>query len=160
MFLTQNTNQFKQTPFLGQLTRDPQPNTLPVRINPVTTFAYGAVAAPLKAYGVSADGEIMVDFSTGPNDGPIVGVIAYDPQLNTYAAGARCRMAGPGNILFLKAGSAIVSWTNVSTTAATSTSDAQVATDTTGGHYITGQALTGAAAANGLLAVKIAPLSL
>ena len=158
--LTQNPNQFNQTAQLGQLTRDPQPETYPVRIQPNSTATNITVASALIGYGTSDNGEILVDVSTGPTSGPIVGVIEYSPQKNTYVAGDRCNMAGPGNVIFLESGAAITSWTQVSTTAGTSSADPLVATDVTSGHFITGVAITGATGAQQLVAVKIRPVSL
>jgi len=148
------------TPLLGQLTRDPQPDTLPVRIQPNSTATNITVASALIGYGTTDNGEILVDVSTGPTSGPIVGVVCYDPQKNTYAAGDRVNMAADGNIIYLSASAAITSWTQVSTTAGTSSADPTVATDATVGHFITGTATTGASAAGGLVAVKIKPVSL
>ncbi len=158
--LTQNPNQFGQTPQLGQLTRDPQPYTLPVRITSASTATNITNGSALIAYGTTDNGEVLVDISTGPTSGPIIGVIEYSPQKNTYAAGDRCNMAGVGNIIFLESGAAITSWTKVSTTAGTSSADPVVATDSTSGHYITGIAITGATAAQQLVAVRIQPETL
>lgn len=159
-FLTQSPAQYGPTPILGQPTNDPQNNTIPVRIQPNSSATNITVGSALIAYGTTDNGEVLVDIQTGPTVGPVVGVVPYNPQKNTYLAGDRLNMFGPGNVLYLESAAAVTSWTNLTTTAGTGSANPTVATDATSGHFTTGVALQGAAAANGLIKVRIDPKSL
>jgi hypothetical protein len=152
----QNQNQFTQTPMLGQLTQDPQPNTLVCQINPAGTAVY--VAGQPVVLVDTAGAQFLVDVPAALTNGPVIGVICYSKQKNQYVPGDQVEVAARGNIIFLEASAAIARGTQVAATPTASlTTDPTVATDTTNGHYILGAALGKATAANQLIRVQIAP---
>lgn len=104
----------------------------------------------------NAGPEIVVDVTSGPSDGPVYGVIAYNVRQNTYKASDRVEVASTSNIIYLKSSAAINRGNRVSVTnPTTSTNDATVASDATAGDYTIGYALTQVSGANQLIKVKI-----
>src|ERR1019366_6568152 len=97
-----NTNQFTQTPVVGMLTFDPQPDTIPVQLNPSSAAIAGTISAgcavKLVAY---AGSQIIVDPTLTASDGPVFGVIEYTKQKNQYVPGDQMNVACDGNILHL-----------------------------------------------------------
>lgn len=157
--LAQNQNQFAITAMLGQVTMDPQPNTLPAQINPSTAAAAGTIVAGTAVKLIAGAGpQILVDVSTGPTDGPVIGVIAYDPRKNSYVGGDLVSVVSTEGIVMLESSAAISRGARVSSTpAADTSSDPTVATDATTGHYPLGTALGQASAAGQLIKVQIKP---
>ena len=101
--------------------------------------------------------EIVVDVTSGPSDGPVYGVISYNPRINKYGASDRVEIASTSNIIYLKSSAAINRGNRVSVTnPTTSTNDATVASDATAGDSTIGFALTQVSGANQLVKVKIA----
>lgn len=156
--LVQNANQFAMTAMLGALTRDPQPATYPCMIDPAyaaSTVITAATAVKL----VSAVGpQIIVQPCIGNTDGPVFGVIIYNPQKARYVAGEFCEIAAAGDVILLKSSAAINRGAQVSCVNPTVyTNDPQVTTDVTATHYIVGTALATVGAANLLVPILVAP---
>lgn len=155
--LQQNLNQTFQTGMLGAVTRSPQPRTFPAQIDPSSTATVICAGCAVKLVN-KAGPNIVVDVTTGPTDGPVVGVIPYSTKKNTYAAGEPVEVVGDGGVVLLKSSAAIVRGTNVAgTNPSVSTNDPTVATTTTVNDYVVGQALTQAGGANQLIEVLVRP---
>lgn len=156
--LVQNQNQFAQTAMLGALTRDPQPATFPCMIDPAyvaSTVITNATAVKLVA---AVGPQIIVTPCTSVTDGPVFGIIIFNPQKNRYLAGDFCEVASAGNVILLKSSAAINRGDSVSNVNPTVyTNDPQVTTDATSTHQIVGVALGQVAAANLLIPVRIVP---
>ena len=151
-----NQNQFVQAPAIGQVAFQPNVDTETCQINPNTTASYIQAGCAVKLIA-NAGPEVVVDVTSSPSDGPVYGVIAYNPRINKYSASDRVEIAGTSNILYLKSSAAINRGARVSVTnPTTSTNDATVAADTTAGDYTIGVALTQVSGANQLVKVKIA----
>ncbi len=157
-FLTQNMNQFTQAPILGLVDQIPTPDVVSAQLLS-TTSAVAQVGSAVKLV-TGTSGAILVDICTGPTDGPVFGVIPYNERKNLYKANDLIEVACEDSYVYLRSSAAITRGTNVSTTAATTTTDPLVTTDVTSGHYITGIAVDEATAANQLLRIKIAPSKL
>lgn len=159
--LVQNANQFAMTAMLGSLTRDPQPATFPVMINPAyagSTLITTATAVKLVA---AVGPQIIVEPCTSVTDGPVYGVILYNPQKARYLAGDFAECAAAGNVILLKSSAAINRGDQVSNVNPTVyTNDPLVTTDTTSTHQIVGVALATVAAANLLVPIHVRPLTL
>jgi hypothetical protein len=151
-----NQNQFTQAPVIGQVAFQPNIDTETCQINPNTTAAYIQAGCAVKLIA-NAGPEIVVDVTSGPSDGPVYGVIAYNPRINKYYASDRVEIASTSNIIYLKSSAAINRGNRVSVTnPTTSTNDATVASDATAGDSTIGFALTQVSGANQLVKVKIA----
>jgi hypothetical protein len=156
---TQNQNQFKQNPVIGQVAYQANVDTQTAVINPSTAAAAGSIVAGCAVKLIAgASPEILVDVTTGPSDGPVFGVIGYNPRKNTYGANDHVEILTNQDVVFLYSSAAInrgarVSVTNPSTSAASPT----VATDTTAGDYTLGYAEGQSSAANQFIKIKIAP---
>lgn len=158
--LSLNQNQFTQSPTIGMLTFDPQPDTLPAQLNPSSTqpAASFVSGAAVKLVAWAGTGQIIVDTTSSASDGPVFGVIEFSKQKNTYVPGDQINVAARGNTIHLKSSAAIVRGTNVSVTnPAVGTNDPTVATDTTQGDYILGVALGQVGAANQLIKIQVSP---
>ena len=104
--LALNQNQTFQTPILGMVTRDPQPATFPVQINPASTWARFVPGTVLKLIA-TAGPNIVVDAATSASDGPVFGVIPNTLKKNIYLPGDVCQCVGVGGVLLLESGGAI-----------------------------------------------------
>ena len=155
-FLTQAMNAFTQAAMLGAVDMIPTPDVVSGQITPASTFAYFQQGQPVKLV-TGTSGAILVDAQTGPTDATVFGVIPYSERKNTYAAGDYCEIACAGSYMYMLSGGAIARGDTVSITAATSTTDPVVATDTTTGHFITGIAVDVASGSGQLIRVRIAP---
>jgi hypothetical protein len=151
-----NQNQFTQAPVIGQVAFQPNVDTETCQINPNTAATYIQAGCAVKLIA-NAGPEIVVDVTSGPSDGPVYGVIAYNPRINKYGASDRVEIASTSNIIYLKSSAAINRGNRVSVTnPTTSTNDATVASDATAGDSTIGFALTQVSGANQLVKVKIA----
>jgi len=157
--LSQNQNQFNQTPLIGQVAYQPNVDTQSCQINPSTAAAAGTIVAGCAVKLIALAGpQIIVDVCSGPSDGPVFGVIAYNPRKNSYVAMDMVEVAGELNVLFLKSAAAINRGARVSiTNPSVATNDATVASDTTAGDYTVGYAEGQASAAGQIIRVKIKP---
>ena len=149
-----NQNQFTQAPVIGQVAFQPNVDTETCQINPNTTATYIQAGCAVKLIANSGP-EIVVDVTSGPSDGPVYGVISYNPRINKYGASDRVEIASTSNIIYLKSSAAINRGNRVSVTNP-STNDATVASDATAGDSTIGFALTQVSGANQLVKVKIA----
>lgn len=155
--LVQNQNQTFQTPMLGMVTMDPQPQAFPAQIDPASTATVIVAGCAVKLID-AAGPNIIVDVTASATDGPIFGVIPYNKRKNIYAAGDSVEVVGQGGVVMLKSSAAIAGGANVTpTNPSVSTNDPMVAVTTTAGDYILGRALGKVGAANLLLKVKINP---
>ena len=154
-----NQNQFTQSPVLGMLTFDPQPDTIPCQLSPSSAAPSGTLTAGVAVKLVAYAGpQIIVDATLSASDGPVYGVIQYTKQKNIYVPGDQVNVAAKGNILHHWANSAInrgqrVSITNPATTATPPAADA----DTTAGHFTAGIALGQAPGQNAFFKLQIDP---
>lgn len=147
-----NQNQFAQTPLLGQVSLVVNPSIISVKINPESVSAKLQAGQAVKLIaGTSA--EILVDVPTSDTDGPVLGVIIYNPRKNIYAAGDTVEIATAGSCVFMEAGAAINRGAKVSTTYSGPT----VVTNNTAGKQITGVAFDQAANAGDLIRVMVQP---
>jgi hypothetical protein len=152
----QNQLQFAQTPLIGMAAEQPI-DTVSCQINPNTTAAYITAGCAVKLVA-NAGPEKVVDVTSGPTDGPVFGVIAYNPRLNVHVAGAHVEVHTDLNVLYMWSAGAInrgaaVSCTNPASSAAAPT----VATDTSAGDYIVGIAETQTSGANQMVKVRVKP---
>ncbi len=155
--LALNQNQLFQTPMLGMVTLDQQPNTVSAQINPSTAATVIAAGCSVKLVSVAGP-QVIVDLCTSASDGPVFGVINYNMRKNTYVGGDMVEVSGRGNVVMLKTSAAVNRGNAVATTNPTvSTNDATVASDAVTGDYITGLALGTASGANILIKVQISP---
>jgi hypothetical protein len=154
-----NQNQFTQSVALGQLTFDPQPDTIPCQLNPSTAAAAGTVTGGCAVKLINYAGpQVIVDVCTSPSDGPVFGVIEYNKQKSIYVGGDQMNVAGKGNILHLWANAAITRGQRVAiTNPATTATPPYVAADTTNGDYTVGFALGQAAGQNNFIKIQVDP---
>jgi len=152
MAVYQNQNQFSQTPVLGQVSFEVNPNIKAVKISPdsVSTKLQAGQAVRLIA-GVSS--EVLVDVPTSDTAGPVYGVIIYNPKKNLYSPGDTVEIACAGSVLYLESSAAINRGAKVSTTYAGPT----VVTNATSGKQITGIALDQSSDAGQLIRVEVTP---
>jgi len=154
--LSLNQNQTFQTPMLGQVTMDPQPNTFSAQIDPSSTAAVITAGQTVKLTQ-TASGQILVDVCSELTD-PVFGVIAYNMRKNSYVPGDIVEVVGRGGVMMLETSGAVNRGDLVVTTNQTvATNDPTIATDTTATHWITGVALGTASGAGQLIKVQIAP---
>lgn len=157
--LAQNQNQFAQSALIGQVAYQPNVDTQSCIINPATSAAAGTIVAGCAVKLVAtASPQIVVDVCADATDGPVFGVIAYNPRRNSYVAMDVVEVAGDLNVLFLKSSAAINRGSRVScTNPSVSTNDPTVAADVTAGHYTIGYAEGQVSGANSLIRIKIKP---
>lgn len=158
-FLKQNMNQFSQTPILGAVDLNPSPDVVSAQILPSSSATAIQVGSAVKLV-TGTSGAILVDVQTGPTDATVFGVIPYNERKNLYKAGDLIEVARGGTYMYMLSGAAVVRGTKVSITAATTTADPTVATDTTSGHFVVGTAVDEATAAGQLIRVAINPSTL
>lgn len=156
-FLKQNMNQFTQSPILGAVDMIPTPTVVTGQILPSTgaTAIQNGSAVKLKT---GTSGAILVDIQTGPTDAAVFGVIPYNEQKNLYKGGDFVEILR-GGYMYMLTSAAVVRGTRVAITAATSSADPTVATDTTTGHFTVGIAIDEATASGQLIRVSIEPLT-
>jgi hypothetical protein len=155
--ISQNQNQFIQTPMLAQLTNDPQPSTFACQIDPASAVTVINAGQAVKLKDIAGP-QIMVDICTGPTDGPVFGVIAYNLRKNSYVPGDVVEVVGADGILVLASSAAIARGAQVAITPNTLvTNDPTIATNVVAGQFIAGIALGKASAAGQLIKVKIKP---
>ena len=151
---TQNQNQLTPSVVLGQASMIVNPTVISARLNPAST-AYFQAGTAVK-YVTGADGDILVDAVSGATDGPVCGVILYNPRLSKPTKGQMVEIAQGGSYIWLEASAAINRGANVSSAPGVAgTTDPQVTTDTTSTHYITGVAVDQAAAEGDLIRVQL-----
>lgn len=155
--ISQNQNQLLQTPMLGQRTNDPQPQMFACQIDPASAVAVINVGQAVKLKDIAGP-QIMVDICTGPTDGPVFGVIAFNMRKNSYVPGDTVEVVGSGGVLVLATGAAVARGAQLAITPnAVVGNDPTVAADAVAGHFIAGIALGKASAAGQLIKVKINP---
>ena len=155
-FLTQAMNQLTGAPILGLVDMLPNPDIVSAQILSTSSATSIQVGDAVKLV-TGTSGSILVDKCTGPTDGPVYGIIAYNERKNIYAPNDLIEVACGASFIYLLSSAAITRGTKVSTTASTTTSDPTVATDATSGHYITGIAQDEATASGQLIRIKITP---
>ena len=152
--LSQNQNQFAQTPLIGMAAEQPI-DTVTCQINPNTTAAYITAGCAVKLIS-NVGPEKVVDVTSGPSDGPVFGIIAYNTRSNVHGAGAHVEVHTDLNVVFLKSAGAINRGQRVSVTNPTTTGvDPTVAVDASAGDYLAGVAETQCAAAGALIRVRV-----
>jgi hypothetical protein len=154
-FLSQDMNQFVQTPILGMVDLTPSPNVVTCQINPDSSATSIQVGDAVKLIaGTSAT--ILVDKISGPTDGPVYGVIPYNAKKNVYLAGDLIEVATNETYVYLKASGTVTRAEKVAVTASTPTADPTVATAVVSTQYVTGIAVD--TATTGLLTrIRILP---
>jgi len=154
--LSQNQNQFAQTALIGMAAEQPI-DTVTCQINPNTTAPYITAGCAVKLISNTGP-EKVVDITTSPTDGPVFGVIAYNPRSNVHVAGGHVEVHTDLNVLYLKSSAAITRGARVSCTNPTAlANDPTVATDTSASDYTVGVAETQATAANQLVKIRVKP---
>lgn len=155
--LSLNQNQTFQSPVLGMVTGDPQPQTLSCQLDPNSAWTGPITAGQTVKLTTTASSQIMVDPCTAATD-KVFGVIAYNLRKNSYSLGDVVEVVGRGGIIMLESSGAIARGDGVATTNQTvGTNDPTIATDTTATHYVTGFAMEPAAGAGVLIKVLVAP---
>ena len=154
-----NQNQLAQTPVIGQVAYQPSVETQTCQIYASSVAAAGTFVAGAAVKLVAQAGpEIIVDLCANAADGPVFGVIAYNPRNNSYVPGDRVEVACELNEVFLLSSAAISRGSRVAVTnPATSASDPTVATDNTNGDYTLGVAISQASGAGQFVRVKVRP---
>ena len=156
-YLTQNQNQTFMAPILGSVDMAAQPNVVSAKIDPASTNAYLQAGSPVKLVAKASKGEIVIDGCTGPTDGPVFGVILFNPRKNTYAAGDTVEVGCRGTYVYLESSAAVNRGAHVNSTAATSSADPLVTTVANNTDYQIGVAVDQTAAANDLIRIAIEP---
>jgi hypothetical protein len=154
--LSQNQNQFSQTALIGMAAEQPI-DTVTCQINPNTVAAYITAGCAVKLIA-NVGPEKVVDVTTSASDGPVFGIIAYNPRSNVYSAASHCEVHTDLNVVYLKSSAAINRGARVSVTNPIATgNDPTCATDVAAGDYTVGVAETQCAAALQLVRVRIKP---
>lgn len=154
--LSLNPNQFAQTALIG-MAAEQTIDTVTCQINPNTTAAYICAGSAVKLVANSGP-EKVVDVTTDDTDGPVYGIIAYNPRINTYAASDRCEVHTELNVVYMKSSAAIDRGVRVSVTNPTaSTDDPTVAGDSTALHYTLGVAETQVSGSGQLIKIRVRP---
>lgn len=110
MSLTQNLNQFAQTPLLGEVDFTVNPNIKSVKIDPSSVATVLQVGQWFKLVNVAGP-EIIVDVAAA-TDVPY-GVAIYNPRKNLFAAGDTIELGCAGTVVYLEASAAIARGANV-----------------------------------------------
>ena len=154
--LALNQNQTFQTPVLGMVTMDPQPNTVSALIDPASTAAFICVGQSVKLIA-GAGSQILVDVCSAVTD-VVFGVIAYNMRKNIYVKGDIVSVVGRGGIMMMETSAAVARGTGVAILNPTvATNDPTISTNTTASNAIVGYALGSAAGAGELIKVQVAP---
>ena len=156
-YLTQNQNQTFMAPIIGMVDLAVPPNTKTVLLDPASTNVYVQAGSPVKLVAKATKGQIVVDVCTGPTDGPVFGIVLYNPRKNTYAAGDLMEVGCSGTVVFLESSTAVNRGAHVNSTAATSSADPLVTTVANNTDYQVGIALDQTAAANDLIRIEVRP---
>ena len=156
-YLTQNQNQTFMAPILGQVDMAAQPNVVSAKLDPASTNAYVQAGSPVKLVAKASKGEIVVDVCTGPTDGPVFGIVLFNPRKNTHAAGDTFEVGCRGTYVYLESSAAINRGARVNSTAATASADPLVTAVAHNTDFQVGVALDQTAAANDLIRVQIDP---
>ena len=156
-YLTQNPNQTFMAPILGQVDMAVTPNTKAVMLDPASTNVYCQAGSPVKLVAKAGKGEIIVDVCTGPNDGPVYGIVLYNMRKNKYAAGDMMEIGCRGTVVYLEASTTINRGARVNSTAATASADPLVTTVANNTDWQLGAALDQSAAANELIRIEVDP---
>lgn len=155
--LALNQNQTFQTPMLGMVTMDRQPNTVSAQIDPASTATVITAGCAVKQVNVAGP-QIMVDVTANPADAGVFGIIPYNMRKNTYVPGDVIEVVCSGGYLMLKASAAITPGQIVAVTnPSVATNDPTVANTTTVGDFVAGRAVGKAAAAGDLIKVLVQP---
>lgn len=156
-FVTQVMNSFAQTAILGLVSEIPTPNAVSAQINPSSSATSIQVGDMVKLIA-GTSGQILVDKCSAATDGPVYGVIAYNPRKNTYSAGDIVDLVLNESYVYLRATAAIARGVKVTFTPSTTTTDALVVAVTTAStQYVCGVTIDTATAANDLIRVVIRP---
>lgn len=111
----QNSNQFAQTPVLGQVDMTVNPNIKSAKIDPASTSTKLQAGQFVKLVDVAGT-EIIVDECAVT--AKAYGVIIYNPRKNIYAAGDTVEIACEGSVVYLEASAAIARGAKVQNTPA------------------------------------------
>ena len=132
-------------------------DTVTCQINPNTTASYITAGCAVKLIS-NVGPEKVVDVTSGPSDGPVFGVIAYDSRTNSYSGGLHCQVHTMLNVVYMLSASSITRGQRVAVTnQASATTDPTVAADTTGGDYTVGVAETQPSGSGSLVKVRVSP---
>lgn len=144
--MTQQLNQFAQTPEKGQLTLDPNWNTL----NCVVSANQATPLAPAQAVLIEdATGAAIPVTDIAAVGDAIFGFVTYNTRTDTYNALDSVKIARKGDVMLMEASAAIARGADVEVVIAGN----KVATRTAG--TIVGKALDKAAADGDLIRVEI-----
>lgn len=136
----------------------PNPDVVSALLNPSSTAVLQAGSSVKLIASTSIGNEVVVDAVSGPTDGPVFGVIAYNLRKSLYSPGDVCEVACGASYIFLEASAAIARGAKVTATAATTGNDPTVATvSVPSTQYVTGIAIDPAAGAGSLIRVKVQP---
>lgn len=105
MALTQNQNQFAQTPVLGQVDMLVNPSIISVKIDPDSVATKLQVGQGFKLVDVAGP-EIIVDQVDDEED-VVFGVAIYNPRKQLYAAGDTIEVAIGGSVVYLETSAAV-----------------------------------------------------
>jgi hypothetical protein len=156
--VVQNQNQFAQTPILAQVSMLPNPDIVSALLNPSSTAVLQAGSSVKLIASTGLGTQVVVDAVSGPTDGPVFGVIAYNLRKNLYSPGDVCEVACNLSYITLLSSAAIARGQKVTATAATTGNDPTVAAVTVPStQYVTGVAIDPAAGAGALIRVKVQP---
>ena len=158
-FTTQNQNVFVPPAMLGAIDLIAATNVVSVQILPSSSATAIQQGTAVKLIA-GTSGAILVDVQTGPTDAAIFGVIPYNDRKNLYKAGDIVSVVVGGGYMYMRSSAAVARGTGVSITAATTTTDPLVTTDSTSGHFLVGTAIDDCTAANTLIRVQISPSKL
>ena len=154
--MAQNMNQFVQTPVVGNLDLQTNPNPS------VFTCRFVDASATTGTTLVPGEGTLLIDRGASDTPGPpivderaadanaIFGVKIYTTESNESASGAIVQIAGSGAVIFMNAGAAIARGASVALVLAT---PGNVVTQTS--ETVLGIALDKASAANDIIRVLI-----
>jgi hypothetical protein len=148
----QNSNQFLQTPVLGQVSEVVNPSIISVKINPSSAATKIQAGQAVKIIDGTAN-EILADVVASATADKVFGVIVYNPKKNTYVKGDTVEIAMEGSVLFMETSAAVARGATV----ATDWTGPTVAVDAVASHQQTGLALDKATAANQLIRVLVKP---
>ena len=148
---TLSQNQFKQTSFVGVLDQKYNYNTTPVQIDlSQATPLYGGAAVKIVQ---QVAGGVPSVVGCAADDDSCIGFLNYDQKQPQYVAGSLVEMSQSGNVMWLYATAAILSFDQVQLDLTTMGGVAQALADS--GANIVGYAMDAAANPGDLIRVKI-----